>query len=274
MGGNHSILDTLMDYGEVSIPVPELLADIKGDDDIRRENAAHLLLVKFYKMVLKLVYTISGKTLVSDDFIQAGAVGIYEAAKRYDASRGIQFSTYAYYWIMKYVYMELRNEILPLHGIYVPETQKTRLYYFVGMRVSGKPKAEIMKELRIDCKTYTELSNLAKCNYYFEDLSTFAATDDDIAASREAESVHRDPAMRVESAENAYFESGYPGERVGSIIAKIENEKYREVAHLILEKGLTKQESASIMSIPLTDFRRLYRGTIRSLKVLVAAEQL
>lgn len=44
------------------------------------------------------------------DLMQAGALGVMQAIKSFDPSRGMQFSTYATLWIRHYVQRTLRNE--------------------------------------------------------------------------------------------------------------------------------------------------------------------
>ena len=64
----------------------------------------------------RLVSSIAGKfskVHEFDDLVQEGYIGLLEAQKRYDPSRGVKFSSYAYPWIRKYVreaaYKRLEN---------------------------------------------------------------------------------------------------------------------------------------------------------------------
>lgn len=45
-----------------------------------------------------------------DDLIQEGMLGLLEAARRFDPSRQVAFSTYAYYWIRNRILTALREE--------------------------------------------------------------------------------------------------------------------------------------------------------------------
>lgn len=50
-----------------------------------------------------------------DDLMQAGNVGLIEAARRFDQERGVKFTTYAYPWIKKYIIQECEKVIYTLH---------------------------------------------------------------------------------------------------------------------------------------------------------------
>lgn len=43
------------------------------------------------------------------DLVQTASLGLMEAAKRFDPSRGVRFATYASYWIRQYLQRELQN---------------------------------------------------------------------------------------------------------------------------------------------------------------------
>ena len=59
------------------------------------------------RLVRVIVNQYQTKGIDKQDLIQEGYLGLIEAAQRYDASTGIQFSSYASWWIRKYV----RNSI-------------------------------------------------------------------------------------------------------------------------------------------------------------------
>ena len=69
----------------------------------------------FLEKSLPLVRSIANKyktdVLSLEDLIQEGFLGILEAERKYDASKGVQFNTYASYWVKKYVLAAIRNEI-------------------------------------------------------------------------------------------------------------------------------------------------------------------
>lgn len=62
------------------------------------------LLEKYADLVWKVVKSYKVKTKAdNEDAFQAGCLGLCEAHNRFDASKGHQFSTYAFPWINKYV---------------------------------------------------------------------------------------------------------------------------------------------------------------------------
>lgn len=52
-----------------------------------------------------------GLTAVSlQDAVQIASLGLMRAAETYDASRGVRFTTYAYWWIRQYVSLGIMKE--------------------------------------------------------------------------------------------------------------------------------------------------------------------
>ena len=67
----------------------------------------------FIKQHDRLVRTIVNQFKVAnvdpEDLMQEGRIGLIEAAKRFDPSRGIQFASYASWWIRKYITKALQE---------------------------------------------------------------------------------------------------------------------------------------------------------------------
>jgi RNA polymerase primary sigma factor len=70
-----------------------------------------------------------------DDLIQAGNVGLIEAARRFDAKRAqeqnVKFTTYAYPWIKKYITQECEKTIYTLH---VPDKVRRKIMYMNNLK--------------------------------------------------------------------------------------------------------------------------------------------
>lgn len=120
-------------------------------------NAGYLMLTKHYKYILKRILEITNGHWFSEDILQAGAVGLFEAMKRFDPDRGYKFLTYADSWIRKYIYIEVRNELLPMGGMYVGRDLKEKLFNFIKLTLQGKSDKEIMEALHINKKKLEEL---------------------------------------------------------------------------------------------------------------------
>jgi len=86
-----------------------------------------------------------------DDLVQAGCVGLVEAARRYDSERGYEegtkFTTYAYPWIHKYMVEEYLRARYMLH---VPEKELRKVV--IGNRIRARLEQELARE-----PTYGEL---------------------------------------------------------------------------------------------------------------------
>jgi RNA polymerase sigma factor (sigma-70 family) len=69
----------------------------------------------------------SGGTLSYADTLQAGRIGLWQAIRRYDPTRGWAFSTYAWTCIMRRIWQTVKVERCPLrHGLATP------LFFAVG----------------------------------------------------------------------------------------------------------------------------------------------
>ncbi len=75
------------------------------------------LVVNNLRLVGALAKRYRGLGLPIEDLIQEGAVGLMNAARKFDPRRGTRFSTYAHYWIRQAILRALRLNRL----IHVPE---------------------------------------------------------------------------------------------------------------------------------------------------------
>ncbi|MBA7603681.1 RNA polymerase sigma factor RpoD [subsurface metagenome] len=95
-----------------------------------------------------------------DDLIQAGNLGLTKAAKNFDRhkadKRGAKFSTYAYFWIKKYLIQEFLKTKYKLH---VPEKELRKISYkkkicnSLKQQLGREPSFdEIAKEISLEMK--------------------------------------------------------------------------------------------------------------------------
>src|SRR5438876_6441511 len=70
----------------------------RGDIESRDKMVAHNI-----KLVISIAKRYKGRSMVMEDLIQEGILGLYRAVEKYDPSKGFRFSTYASYWIRQAV---------------------------------------------------------------------------------------------------------------------------------------------------------------------------
>lgn len=70
---------------------------------------------KYDRLVRLIVNRFNAKGIDNKDLLQEGRIGLMEAAKKYDESSGVEFSSYASWWIRKYVgqcIIQMRNTVV------------------------------------------------------------------------------------------------------------------------------------------------------------------
>jgi len=59
------------------------------------------LCMNYLPLIKSLAYKYKGNGVPLEDLIQEGFLGLLEAKSRFDPSKKVKFSTYAFYWIKK-----------------------------------------------------------------------------------------------------------------------------------------------------------------------------
>lgn len=59
--------------------------------------------IRTHAHIVRCIVRQYGKTNYTQDLMQEGYLGLVEAAKRYDPTTGVQFDSYASWWVRKYV---------------------------------------------------------------------------------------------------------------------------------------------------------------------------
>lgn len=150
------MLQQLRAYDKPNVPDETILQMIKDGN----EQGNFLLLLKHYPYIVAKILDATQGRWYSDDILQAGAVGLYEAAKRWDPSAKNRFLTYAHYWILKFIYIEIRNEVLPLGGLGMGRDARERLFNYVKYSMMGMSDEELKEKLKVNQKTLNELKIL------------------------------------------------------------------------------------------------------------------
>lgn len=86
------------------------------------------------KLIKSIVSRYKSRVDLYDDLVQEGMLGLLEAQKRFDPGQGVQFSTYATYWIKKYIsrYFKQNNigqqvDIDDSQMIQIPDNKSVRV---------------------------------------------------------------------------------------------------------------------------------------------------
>lgn len=86
----------------------------KGDDRARQR-----LIESNMRLVINIAKTYRNKAIPLEDLIQEGAIGLMQAAERFDPDKGFRFSTYATHWIRQAIGRAIDNKSkairLPAH---------------------------------------------------------------------------------------------------------------------------------------------------------------
>ena len=89
-----------------------------------------------------------------DDLINEGAIGLLEAARRFDASRGTKFLTYASYWIHKQILgaLEYQSRVVRVPDYRLKRVRKLLKLENTLLQELGRPptREEIRARLRLD----------------------------------------------------------------------------------------------------------------------------
>lgn len=84
----------------------ELLERVKVKD----KQALSRLIQANLRFVVNIAKRYAGYGISSQDLISAGNLGLIEAAKRYDPSKGVKFISYAVWWIKQSIHQLLNNQ--------------------------------------------------------------------------------------------------------------------------------------------------------------------
>jgi len=106
-----------------------------------REDAYKLVTANL-RLVVKIAYEFARASKNVLDLIQEGNVGLMEAVKKFDPSRGIRFPSYAVWWIRAYIYRFLLNN---WRLVKIGTTQAQRKLFFNLRKETERLEAEGFK---------------------------------------------------------------------------------------------------------------------------------
>lgn len=119
LGGDEG--DLLTAYLQQAGQVPLLTEQQERDLSIRTQQGSEQAWRHLVEANLRLVVSVakrySGEGMTMMDLIQEGTFGLMHAARKFDASRGNRFSTYATWWIRQAISRKIQEQS---HLIYLP----------------------------------------------------------------------------------------------------------------------------------------------------------
>ncbi len=109
------------------------------------DRARHALVEANLRLVVWLAKKYVGRGLPFLDLIQEGNIGLLKAAEKFDRDRGVKFSTYATWWIVRGITRALANHgrtiRIPVHAVQ-KLTEIHRTSQLLGQRTGQEPTAE------------------------------------------------------------------------------------------------------------------------------------
>ena len=111
-------------------------------------NARARLIESNMRLVINIAKAYRNRSMPLEDLIQEGAVGLMQAAERFDPDKGFRFSTYATHWIRQAIGCAIDNKSkairLPAHvtqSLRKIEKEKERLSRELGYEPSNEQLA-------------------------------------------------------------------------------------------------------------------------------------
>jgi len=156
-------VDALAAYGRINQQTQETLVKVHA---LMVKRIAHHLLVRL------------PQTVQLDDLIQAGMMGLLDAARHYDASKGASFETYAGIRIRGHMLDEVRRNDWVPRSVYRNARMVSQAVKNVENRTGRASKdSEVAEELNIKLDEYYELlkDSAGSQLYGFDDIGV---TDD------------------------------------------------------------------------------------------------
>ena len=147
------------------------------------------LMARYAPLVKRIAYHMMGRlpsTVQLDDMVQAGMIGLFEALKGYDMSRGASFETYARIRIRGAMIDEVRRGDWTPRSVYRKSRQLSEAIREVEEREGRDAKdSEIASLLNIDLQEYNSLvKEAAGCQLLsYEDITSTGGNTDESSAA-------------------------------------------------------------------------------------------
>jgi RNA polymerase sigma factor for flagellar operon FliA len=225
-----------------------------GTLDLEQRIAEHAPLVR--RMAHHLAAKLPASVAI-DDIIQAGMIGLMDAAARYEESQGTQFETYASQRIRGAMLDELRqNDWLPRSmrkSLRKVEGAVAKLEQKLGRAPS---EGELAKELNVSLAEYQQLLQEAR-GYTLLHIDDFNADDEDGFLERNVPDNRDNPFEKVKDAR-------FRAELIKAIDALPEREKL--LLSLYYEQELNFKEIADVLEVSESRVCQLHGQAVARLR--------
>jgi len=215
---------------------------------------------KYAPLVRRMAHHLAARLPASvqiDDIIQAGLIGLMDAASRYEEGNGSQFETYASQRIRGAMLDELR------HNDWLPRSMRRKLRVIestvsqLEQRLKRAPsEGEIAKELKMTLPDYQEMLFDAR-GYQLVHLDDFSNDDDDDYLERNCPDNRDNPADKL-------MDKRFRAQLVQSIEELPEREKL--LMGLYYEQDLNFKEIAAVLGVSESRVCQLHTQAIARLR--------
>lgn len=208
----------------------------KTGNQIRIEDHASLVKRIAYHMMLRMPASVQ-----VDDLIQAGMIGLLEAAQKYDASRGASFETYAGIRIRGAIVDEMRRGDWAPRSVHRNARRVAQAISVVEARTGRDAQdAEVAQELGVELEEYFAMLRDANSSRLFSYEETFGEDDEQRMEVAGTSSDHASPLETVQH--NALKQS------VAQAITQL-SEREQMVLALYYDEELNLKEIGQILGV-------------------------
>ncbi len=199
------------------------------------------LVIQHLPLVKRIAYHLMGRlpdTVQVDDLIQTGMLGLLEAVKKYDASQGASFETYAGIRIRGSMLDEVRRSDWTPRSVHKKSRMVSEAIREIENKLGREAKdTDIAEHLGVELEDYNKiLQDSQGCKTF--SVEELAETGD--AAFQQAENVNEDPSAFIEQA-------GFQQALVNAISALPEREKL--VVSLYYDEEFNLREIGEVLNI-------------------------
>jgi RNA polymerase sigma factor for flagellar operon FliA len=230
--------------------------------NIQGKSDRNELLIQHAPLVKKLAHMMRARLPPSvevDDLIQAGMIGLLDAASRYEEVHGAQFETYAMQRIRGAMLDELRSNDWMPRGMRQNMRKIEDAVHILQQRLGRPPnESEVARQLNLSVKAYQDLlfDGAGHQLVYYEDF--FDAESSEHFLDRYATDVAEDPLQML-------MDSGFRQAVIDAIEALPEREKL--LMGLYYEQEMNLKEIGAIMGVTESRVSQLHSQAIVRMRV-------